>query len=266
MNGYVMHAPEGGFLPAGDGRGPVPAWLSLGTARNLRRAMRAEDTEIANRARKQGRLPGPADLLGMSHGDADPVTRAGCGLLVSWILSQPDRSGVMEDAFGRLAGGSSLTVDWLLGILPTCETVADLDAAWDEWVLRQRRTVYRPGTIREDTLDLLRAELLIHPGDFGIAQPEADEARPLRLRDLIAQRGAGWLQAAVENKLARLRLLAVGRGEALLDVTERYCAFLEGVAAGEGAEELNALLREAEQALEDLERSLQASSGEETGP
>ncbi|MBN1556546.1 MAG: hypothetical protein JW951_00200, partial [Lentisphaerae bacterium] len=191
---------------------------------------------------RAGRLPTVTDFL--AGGGAAAARGPMSGLLVGWLADRPDRAARFGALFERLAAGRTAPPGWFCEAVLGYGGAADLEEAWDAWMLQQERTVYEPGRASPAAWEALAAERLLYPGAFGI--PHAVGTAPLRLRDLMHWRDAPWLEAAVESKVRRLRLMALGRGEAYGAVVEHYAAYLNALRGDADREVLVELLEEAE--------------------
>ncbi len=231
----------------------VPHWLTAGLARNLWRAQRGEDAFAMVERWRQGSVPPLADWLARDpeawEATADAPMSA---LLVAWLLEPPAGYARLGRLLDRLADGVPIGSELLAAeLLGGGADAADLEVAWDGWIMRQQRKVFRPGTTPPDVLDQLSVELLLYPGAFGIPLA-SDIERGAGFAALIDRRKADWIDGFCRIKLASLRALAVGRGSAMQETVERYGAFLEALARGKRSGRLQKLLAEAEDALDGL--------------
>jgi hypothetical protein len=238
---------------------PVPAWFLTGVIRNLEPAQRERDLHDALQAWSAGRLPTLTDTF---PSDAGPLERspAHCGVLVRWLLSvDPPEQGIGL-VLARLASGRSLDIPTLLNVMRR-ETVVDLEAAWDDWLLNCRWRIGTPGRPTAWIAERIRAERLIYGVDS--AMPNAsNNGQPLSFADLIVHRKTRWASKAASAKAVSLRVHAAGRGREVGNVVDAYCRFLDAVRDRRSEAELKRLLDAADRALDGLESALKENPDE----
>ena len=233
----------------------APAWLSIGLAQNLYPELRARNSRGALRRWEAGKMPTIADFLRMDPDAwADDVET--CGLLVAWFLSLPGRKERFESLVRGLAESGTIEREHLVSLVPGCKSTGDLEEGWDRWLWKQRSIVYEPGEVYPEHLDRLKAELLIFPDVSGIRLEEG-RSSALQPRDLIALKDRRVLAETARVKTERLRALAVGRGGKLVEVADAYCRFFGALAAAKDTSSLEALLKEAEDKMCELEHELE---------
>lgn len=259
----------GGFE---SGRRPadIPFWLSEGLAQAVHPGRRAECRREVLALWQSGRLASFRGLVPFERGrtealedaDANAAARvAEAGMLVMWLLDLPHDCTAMPRVIGRLAAGRAVTCEWFAGWVPGCTTAAELDAAWDRWLLRQKRVVAAPGRTSHEALRLLDAELLLYPGDSGIPLRDG-RFRRVTLDSLVERRDEAWMADFCASKCAALTVLAVGRGAAFKEVAAAYCRFLEALRAGRDADEIRRLLEAAERQHDALKATLRENAFE----
>ena len=253
----------------------VPSWLPLGMAQNLYPSQRRRNSRLVFDKWQQGQLMPLAKFLrsdislSADHsGATSPLVMAGdqkdpspfsahhlhqaiSGMLVGWISSLPEKTDCFEKIFTGLAAGRKLSPGWFAACIPECDSITDLEAKWDNWVLLQKRKIYAPGVLTSRVIDQFKAELLLYPGNFGI--PLSHSRYPgISLRDLIEKREAQWIPVFSASKSISLRLLAVGRGKEFSDVVESYCRYLDALGQRESKKVWKKLLNRAEKDLSKL--------------
>jgi len=241
---------QAGWWPCARAPIQVPIWLSEGLAQNLYPHLRARNYETVMLRWQSGRVPTAAEIirckpLGPDGAVAPQEERAVRGVFVGWLLALTNSQDCFRAIFQQLAATNAVSPEWLGGIISGDRSAAELDAGWDRWVLRQKRMVRVPGTVPRTLLQQLDAELLLYPGVSGIPEG-ARIVRPMKLKDLIAERKAPWVRAWALERIGRLRLLAVGRGQRFGSTVEAYCRFLEALSAGARRAKLEKLLVAAE--------------------
>ncbi|NQT94511.1 MAG: hypothetical protein HQ559_17275, partial [Lentisphaerae bacterium] len=100
-----------------------------------------------------------------------------------------------------------------------------------------------------------RAQLLLRPGDCGIPLADGPEGR-LVFADLVSRRNEPWIPGFARNKIAALRLLAVGRERRFGAVVEAYCRFLDALVERKEPSALRTMLSRAEKDFETLHLGL----------
>lgn len=224
----------------------VPAWLATGLARNLYPDVRHEDRSLAIALWQRGQLPRLDEVLVNTEPAMEGVAAASA-LALAWLLDVPDGALRLREG---LVGVERMDAGWFAEALGLKDRSA-LVLHWDEWVLRQRRTISKPGATDEWVLGQLGVELLLYAGHSGIPAQNGSYER-VGLQELIARRREPWVREFARNKAARLRFLAVGRGEDLRAVVEAYCRFFEGLTGRARRRDLLRMLKEANGSFEVL--------------
>jgi len=252
LNGYAaaFQQPAPGAPPPQPVR--VPRWLAVGAARNLYPAFRAENAARAIELWERAAAPTAAHILRDEAG-APPEPEV-CGLFVDWLREQPRRAALFRRLFARVAAGRPADAAWLVSALPAVEDETALQRAWDAWILRQKRVVFRPGTVTRRAVEQLKIAVLVTPR--GAAAAGRADRGPLTPEGLIVLREAPGVVPAARDKAARLRLRFIGRGDAFAGVVEAYARFFDAVAEGRGERRLREMLKKAATALEELEQTL----------
>jgi hypothetical protein len=254
LGGFVYDAAAG--QPAAKaGAAEVPAWFSEGLAQNLYSTLRARDHETMLELWSKREAPTLSAVLTASpSNEVTAASRAVDAVVFSWLASRPNGVDMVEKILQGLARGESITPAWFCAQLGNCNSVADLEAMWDDWLLRQRSMVYAFGSITPELLERFREELHVRrPAD---ADPGGGTAEILNLRELIERRGEPWVTHAVWATLAELRRHGLGRPEAFRATVDAYCVFLEDVVKGRSAKRLTQQLDKADERLTQLEQKV----------
>lgn len=231
----------------------IPRWLWQGLSLNLFSSERQRISGAVLDLWQKGRIPsladtlaGPARTADASSAEATSEEReAACGTLVAWFADQQDRGRRFAAVFQRVAASQPLDTEWMAKIIPGCASPADLEQAWDTWLLKQRRIVYEPGTLSKSMMEQLDAALLLYPGFSGIRWSEG-APDTLTMRGMITMPPGEGRAAVALARADALRSLSLGRSDRLRGVTDAYCAFLHAVAENRPRKEIEELLDEAE--------------------
>jgi hypothetical protein len=250
LNGYIAER-----KPATGEKQPLsaPRWLADGIAQNLSPSARARSTKYVLEKWQNAQLATLAYFLdGVNDG---PVDRPMAGILVTWLLTLPEKTGLFEKFFERLAGGGAITREWLVTCVPDCESIADLNEKWENWLLKQRLMVFRPGNASPEIVNQLQSELLLYRGEYGIPM-KSNVFERITYNELIEESSSQWIPALVQSKSASLRFLAVGHGKEFGDVVESYCRFFTALAQNKSRKQLEKLLKTANEGLNAMQKKI----------
>jgi hypothetical protein len=266
LSAYVVDARVS--MPVGEAgeSGLVPAWLAAGILDTLDPPGREQRAQTAMEAWENGRLPLPGDYLkaGGNIAENPGVARAMGAMIVRWIEVRPDRQDAFRRLFEAMAVNTAIDAGALAGVLGL-ESPVDLTTEWDEWMLRQRRIVHRPGFVTPMAVRTLKAQLLLYPSDFATALGVGVGA-PTDIGQLLKHRKAPWLPDVAGARCAAIRMAAVGRGNDCEKVASLYCSFLEGLVDGKSERTLRGLLKSAADAMQKLENEVDTTGEDETWP
>ena len=230
----------------------VPRWLSVGLARNLTRTQRAADARDVLAAWQAGRVPPLAEWLVKPPQAWDSLTDGPvASVWMAWLLEAPLGQARMRWLFNHLDQREAVSADDAAGELVGVASRADMEVAWDAWIMRQKRKVFRPGTVPPEAVERFAAELLLYPGGFGIPLASGIK-RGDGFVALVAQREAEWIDGFCRTKLTALRVLAVGRGSAFHRTVDCYAQFLDALARHKRPDRLRELLGAAEVQMRQL--------------
>jgi hypothetical protein len=238
----------------------APRWLAAGLAGYLDPDERAARSLSVLEDWQDGLLPSLSRWLNDPAGEPPPQP-AMSTLFVSLLLRFEAPAPVLPRLFAQLAAGGRPDPAWVADALGL-EGPGALEEAWDAWVLRQQRVIYRPGSTTEPALERLRAELLLYPGDCGIPI-SVELPAGAGLWALLPHADAAWVPAFCRAKLADLQMAAVGRDAGFRDVVQRYAAFLEALADGARESRLRERLHAADEAMKQLEQQQAAQTAVE---
>lgn len=230
---------------------PVPQWLAVGLSRCIYPVTRAHDAELALELWDEGQVEPLADFLRTAEGELNPRSRAVAGALLTWVAAAPRRADALQGALRSLAAGRPIDLGWWRSVARHAAVWADVEAAWDNWMLRQGRVVHTPGRTTPATLRRFHAALLLYPGVCGIPL-SSEPYRSMAWESLPAARDEVWTPGFCVSKRASLRLLAAGRSEDLKRATEAYVRFLDALAERKSVRTLTRRLAEAREASEKL--------------
>jgi hypothetical protein len=250
LNGYVAER-----KPSTANKQPlsVPRWLAEGVAQNLSPSARARSTKYVLEKWQNAQLATLAYFL--DGANDQPVDRPMAGILVTWLLTLPEKSGLFEKFFECLAGGGAITRERLVTCVPDCESTADLNEKWENWLLKQRLMVFRPGKAPPEIVNQLQSELLLYRGESGIPM-KSNVFERITYNELIGESNSPWIPALVQSKSASLRFLALGRGEEFGAVVESYCRFFAALAQNKSRKQLEKLLKTANEGLNAMQKKI----------
>jgi len=234
------------------GSSVVPAWLASGVAQNLSASRRARNRDEVLARWHAGRAASPLVLFGEDESGpagAEGGDRALCGMVTGWLLSRPDKSERLERMFRRLATGQAVSAEWLAAAVFGCASAAEMDEAWDRWLLVQERVVYEPGGVTPALVTRLKAEWLLSAGDSD-SRLGRGGLRRIEPADWITVRGEPWAAKQCREKAARIQLLALGRSREFRRAAHACARFFRAVAEAKSQRSCRRLLAEAEEALE----------------
>ena len=260
----------------------VPQWFSMGVAQNLAPETRNRDRKIVCSWSPPPERPDVAAILRWrSLPEGWPRNRALCGMAVYWLGTMSEGSAVYARLLDGLAGDDSIGPEWVAERVANVGSVAALERAWREWLVRQGRTVQDLGALSSALLERLRSELDIELPVAGQPATGARRWRRLTPADVQAERRpSAFLRLAAGEKVQAIRVLTLGKASELVEVGEAYCRFYEGVARGswrlvtkyrlakaEAAfEQLAALTRGREAYLDEVEREMAGGDEQQVLP
>ncbi len=227
-----------GLASAGVGwpeNGGLPEWVTDGLAQNTLPDLKSRNLRLLAGEWQRGRLPpagallNPNAALDIIEPDRDWAVlrrRAAYGTWMLWLLSFPERGERLAWLFERLAAGETPAARDLVPLVPGVESPGDMDARWDEWMLRQAYVLRLPGESAPENVRRLEWELLLYPGRYGIPMTGRLYEK-LEWEDLIDRREEPWIGTFAQTKAAALRLAAVGRGAEIEAVAEAFAGFLD---------------------------------------
>lgn len=235
---------------------PSPEWLVSGVMRNMDSGLREADYASVFSVWRQGGVPPLAECLS-SLVSSGAVDNAMAGVLVQWMLSLKEEGACLRTAIRRASGGAVPRPEWFFEFAG-CATPADLESAWERWLVDRQWVIGSPGKGSGWMLERIRGERLLYPTDSGIPNGKPGDP-PLTMADLVRERKFEWARTAAASRAVRLRLLAAGRASEAAEVLGAYSQFLEAVRDGSSESELNRMLAVADglfAALESRESGL----------
>jgi hypothetical protein len=238
---------RGGTVPGGGTGGTwwdVPEWFYRGLARNLYPGLRADNAATVLGTWRTGRLPTLERLLNGTPppgGEDRALYRAAWGLLIGLVRERPDEEAVFDRWVRLAAAGGKLDADAVAAALSGGRQ-DDLQEAWENWIVRQKRIVREPGVTAAADVVSLKNLLLVYPPEQGRAGWAT--GRVLALEYLVEHRGEDWVADVAREKALALQLLSAGRGEAFAAAAGVFVDFFTRLAAQEEPAELLRLLRE----------------------
>lgn len=201
----------------------IPEWFSAGLARQTSQRLREEDVELIRRQAGGAawNLGEVASWITLPAGPCEEKTV--CGQVAGWLLAQPDRARILQQALQRCADGRGLDEAWLNAPWPAeAKGVARQD--WAAWC-RRKPVLRREGSaVEADQLEMLRQVLRVHPAAEGL--PTAERLPdPLTPERMIDSRHEAWMPALAARLHDRVRDLPTGSVPELQPVIEAYAVF-----------------------------------------
>lgn len=201
----------------------IPEWFAAGLARQTSQRLREEDDEWVRRRAGSAAwsLGEVASWITLPAGPCEEKTVG--GQVARWLLAQPDRARILQQALQRCADGRGLDEEWLNAPWPA-EAQGTARQDWTAWC-RHKPVVRREGSAAEaDQLEMLRRVLRVHPAAEGL--PAAERLPdPLTPELMIDCRHAAWMPALAARLHARVRDLPTGPVPELQPVIEAYAVF-----------------------------------------
>ena len=224
----------------------MPDWMVLGALRGLDGETVHGDKRAVLAMWSEARLPFfPALCRNLRVGTGEDA--ALCGYVVSWLKERKLFRKTLEGfAAGRAFEGARFAADL------TGETAPDeQDRASDERLARLTRAVLSPGRASQWDLKVFTSRLLLYPAEFDKNIGANRTSYTFREAiSLVVDHPA--IREAAARKAREMPFCAIGRGQALADVSEAYRLFLTGLARGDSPDELTRLLDDAETQLQEI--------------
>jgi hypothetical protein len=242
----------------------VPLWFYRGVSQYIYQDTRARNIETILRLWKRGQLRPFPEFL-------DPVSKDGeypygsvNGVMIAWLESLPESDRLFDSVFEQLSSGGVLSSEWFAKNIKGCNSASDVDEKWENWIIGQWRVVHRLGVATPLQIEQLKERLLLQQGDVGMPLSTNINQR-ITFQSLIDFKTTEWLPTVLQNKIAELKLLGMGKGKDFNDVVSAYCKFLEAVVAGKEHDYTRELLDRADMYLEILETKVSAASSTISG-
>ena len=215
----------------------LPEWVVQGAVRAVDGETAHDDIRFVLELWSQARLPYfPALCTDLRKAKGKGAALA--GYMAAWMKEKH----MVKPLLDRLASGKPWDGRHLAEALTGERDPFRQDRASDERLARLSRAVLSPGRASEWDLKVFASRLLLYPPVFdksGSKSYTFREAMPLAAESQ-AIRDAAW------QKAREIPFCAIGRGEALSEAAMTYRTFLVAMAQGKSAEELEPLLKAAE--------------------
>lgn len=224
----------------------MPDWMILGALRSLNSETVHDDKRGALVMWSEARMPCfPVLCRDLRVGTGE--TAMLCGYIVSWLRERK----LFKKTLEGLAAGDPLDAARLATDL-TGEKDPDLqDRASDERFAKLTRAVLSPGRASRWDLKVFTSRLLLYPAEFD--KNIGANRTSCTFREAIALAAEyPAIREASARKAREMPFCAIGRGQALADVSEAYRKFLIGLARGDDPDELGRLLDDAETQLQEI--------------
>ena len=258
LDGLVVAS---GDVGAGGRRQPVedvPAWLPVGLSHCIDPALKSRDRRVVLNWQKIEAVPPLSELLKWrTLPSGRSREKAACTMMVAWLLSFPDAVNWFEQVRARLVSGDSISSEWLATVIPGCHTVADVELMWTERLAGERFVLSGPGLLSQDTLSLIKDQLVIRTGEYGIPAG-TNLPQVIELKSLVAMKDDASVQAFCKAKALGLLMTALSGSEEVRAVAAAYSSFFGQVGVGGQDGKLLSLLAKAEDMLKRLETTTRA--------
>jgi len=215
------------------------------------RSRQQEHFDATWRRWSQGELP-PAFTLVENfspYASADVTLAA---QLVAWLIEDTDTKGERISTLLKMLqqqAWSAKGVAQGMGVA----TLAELDWAWDMWLLNRRWLVLTPRVATPELVSRVQDVLRLFPGSPDIPL----DALPFRnmpydVRILVAYRQEPWAVSLIDTKILQFQRLGSGRSDVFRAMVDDYVLFLQALRRNESQERLNALWTQAEERRKEL--------------
>ncbi|MBM4149411.1 MAG: hypothetical protein FJ224_10250 [Lentisphaerae bacterium] len=255
-------------LPDSDLGAPpmAPGWIAAGLAGTFDAAGRERHAEVVYFDWERGRIPLLGDFFPAVAGGADPRTEALASMssmLMRWVQVRPGHGDAFRFLLRVIASDEDCSVKDFAAATGFSST-KDLECGWDEWIMRQRRIVHRPGVTSRLALETLKAQLLLYPGDSG-NRLALGFSVPVRASQLIDFKDNTLAREAASGAAVAVRIAAVGRGADCVGAADLYAEYFAAVAKRRARWIQRRLLARAEAAMSDLDRRISGAGPDGKG-
>ena len=234
--------PKEGGRPAVE----MPDWMVLGALRALNPETVHDDKRGVLTMWSEARMPYfPVLCRNLRVGTGENAML--CGYIVSWLRERR----LFKKTLEGFAAGEVLDAARLAANLTGEKDPDQQDRASDERLARLTRAVLSPGRASRWDLKVFTSRLLLYPAEFDKNIGANRTSYTFREAiSLVVDHPA--IREAAARKAREMPFCAIGRGQALADVSEAYRLFLTGLARGDSPDELTRLLDDAETQLQEI--------------
>lgn len=226
-----------------------PAWFTTGVAQLVTPSTRERDFADVLRRWREGKEDRVADVLGWHRLPRGRWGgKASAAAVVAWLADQPAFSALQAAMFERWRTGAPVTPEWLASRLPGVQGEADLEKAFDLWLLARADDPVFVGWTAH-IMGRLRDTLKPSPQFIRAGNP-ADGVPGLDRYPEFA--GEAWMRAAIQDQIRRLGLLLPGQPAEFTAAVRAYQAYLEAVLSAVPARSGTPARRPSERAVADL--------------
>lgn len=232
----------------------LPTWMAEGIIRKMDKITWAADIDRVLQLWSHAALPSARELLAAKNATA---TEPALGTVMAAYLSERktlEGENVLDALIKAAALGKDWTPERICATITNTSDLDKLDENLDLWLIALALKVVTPGTTSEGNVERFRSSLLIYPADYG---KFFSTSKPcITFHELLAYTSDPLLRQAAAGQARWVRMGAIGRDELLMNLAERYVAFLDAFASGKKGGELIRLLMLAEAQRKELEQTV----------
>jgi hypothetical protein len=238
----------------------VPEWISIGLIHWLDQGIRVRNKRMIIELDDENSIPSIRTVLSWKlMPDGALREKAVAASAMAWLLSSKNKTAVMEAIFRRMGEGEEITADWLVTVLPDCDSEEKLEQIWKTWIERERRAVTGLGELSSLWTEKLKASVIAVAGRNGVPKDAGAQQGGRIVPDrMISIKKEDWVPRFCDVKVAELKILSLGRPAEFVAVSDRYCKFFNALGKRRRDATLKKLLTKAIRGFESLSGMVKA--------